>query len=205
MVFLENHLQLERCPYCNTAKPLLAKCADARTQDYGGRNIRLWNFYACGSCGGVVTAGAPDMDQPVEHLYPTPRIVDESVPHPAKTYLQQAVETIHAPSGSIMLAASAVDAMLKVQGYKDGSLKSRIDAAAKQHLITADMAAWAHDIRLDANEQRHADETVSLPDTADAERCVEFALALAEFLFVLPERVRRGRQTAIAPQTSPTT
>ena len=92
-----------------------------------------------------------------------------------------------------MLAASAVDAMLKNKGYKDGSLYARIDDAAAKHLITPDMAAWAHDVRLDANYERHADESSTLPTTDDAQRCVDFALALAEFVFVLPDRVKRGR------------
>ena len=34
-----------------------------------------------------------------------------------------------------MLAASAVDAMLKEKGYIDGSLYARINKAAEEHLI----------------------------------------------------------------------
>jgi hypothetical protein len=91
-----------------------------------------------------------------------------------------------------MLAASAVDAMLKAKGLKDGSLYSRIDKAAADHLITVEMARWAHEVRLDANDQRHADEEVPLPQQADAKRTVDFALALAQLMFVLPARVQRG-------------
>lgn len=91
-----------------------------------------------------------------------------------------------------MLAATAVDAMLKARGYPSGTLNQRIEKAAADHVITADMAQWAHDVRLDANDQRHADENAELPSDADAKRCVEFAQALAEFLFVLPARVQRG-------------
>lgn len=43
-----------------------------------------------------------------------------------------------------MLAASAVDAMLKEKGLRQGSLFSRIDEAAQQHLITEEMKRWAH-------------------------------------------------------------
>ena len=80
---------------------------------------------------------------------------------------------------------------------------ARIEEAAKNHLITSEMAAWAHDVRLDANDQRHADVAASLPTTADAQKCVEFARALAEFLFVLPARVQRGRQQDATVQTNP--
>ena len=91
-----------------------------------------------------------------------------------------------------MLAASAVDAMLKAKGYKDGSLYQRIKEAAVGHIITADMATWAHQVRLDANDQRHADESASFPTREEAQRSLDFALALAEILFVLPTRVTRG-------------
>ncbi len=91
-----------------------------------------------------------------------------------------------------MLAASAVDAMLKAKGFKDGSLYSRIDKSVAAHLLTAEMGKWAHQVRLEANDQRHADEAASLPTAEDARRSVDFARALASFLFVLPARVSRG-------------
>jgi hypothetical protein len=67
-------------------------------------------------------------------------------------------------------------------------------------LLTKDMAEWAHEIRLDANDERHAD-VASIGATADdAARCLEFTDALADLLFVLPPRVRRGRK---GPPSSP--
>ena len=54
------------------------------------------------------------------------------------------------------------------------------------------MAHWAHEVRLDANDQRHADQAADLPTTEDAKRVIDFASAFAEFLFVLPSRVQRG-------------
>lgn len=127
-------------------------------------------------------------------MWPTQASVDAAVPGRAKHYLEQAISSIHAPSGAVMLAASAVDAMLKDKGFKQGSLHGRINDAAKQHLITEEMAAWAHEVRLDANDERHADEEADMPSTDDAERVIEFVLALAQFLYVLPSRVERGRR-----------
>ena len=91
-----------------------------------------------------------------------------------------------------MLAASAVDSMLKLKGYVDGSLYSRIEKATTEHIITQDMAKWAHEVRLDANDQRHADQNAGLPTEYDAKRVIDFVSALAEILFVLPNRVQRG-------------
>jgi hypothetical protein len=127
-------------------------------------------------------------------IWPAPQEVAEVVPARAREFLSQSIASQHAPAGSVMLAASAVDAMLKEKGLKDGSLNSRIDTAAQTHLITQEMAAWAHEVRLDANDQRHADEGAALPNESDAKKAIEFANALAQFLFVLPARVDRGRK-----------
>ena len=98
-----------------------------------------------------------------------------------------------------MVCASPVDAMLKDKGLKGGSLNDRIDQAATKHLITPDMAKWAHQVRLDANDQRHADEAAPLPSQKDAELCLSFALALAEVLYVIPARVTRGVEDSKPP------
>lgn len=143
----------------------------------------------------VMACSFNNHNYPIAKIWPEPQVVYEELPSRAKDFLAQAVSSIHAPAGAVMLTASAVDAMLKEKGYRDGSLYARIDAAAKNHLITEEMAAWAHEIRLDANDQRHADEEAPLPAAADAEKVIEFARALAQFLFVLPARVERGRHS----------
>lgn len=132
----------------------------------------------------------------VEDHFPNSRSVSEDIPDKPRILLQQAFDSIHAPAGAVMLAASAVDSMLKLNGYTEGSLYTRIEKAVVEHLITKEMAQWAHEIRLDANDQRHSDDDAPLPSEDDAKRVIDFAAALAEFLFVLPNRVERGRSPA---------
>lgn len=190
-----NQLELERCPHCKVAKPLLGRVWHMDTADHAKENKRFWSTYLCKSCGGVILAVSPfNVDHDITCIWPAPQAVAEEVPVRAREFLSQAIASLHAPAGAVMLTASAVDAMLKDKGHKDGSLNSRIDSAAEAHLITAEMAAWAHEIRLDANDQRHADETASLPSEADAAKAIEFTNALAQFLYVLPARVERGRK-----------
>lgn len=159
-----------------------------------GENKRFWKVYVCSRCGGAVTAAAEKVNGYIQKrsIHPGITGVDEEIPNPAREYLRQALNSRHSPAGSVMLCASAVDAMLKAKSYKNGSLFTRTSQAAKDHLITAEMAEWAHQVRLDANDQRHADEKVLLPDEKDAGRCIEFALVLGEFMFVLPSRIQRG-------------
>lgn len=192
MPLLSNQLEINRCPHCGVNKPSLIVRHKVETTAHNGGNKRMWQFYACSRCGGVVTAAAKGQGQSIIEMYPAPKDVDESIPVRAKSYLSQAIDTIHAPAGSVMLSASAVDAMLKEKDYKDGSLYDRINQAAKDNLITDDMARWAHEIRLDANDQRHSDKAIGLPTEEDAQKSVDFALAFAQFLFVLPSRVQRG-------------
>lgn len=189
---LQTQLALTRCPHCNVDTPTLAFTTEFQTTDYTNSRKRFWRFYRCARCGGVVTAAAPGHALEVTELYPSGAEIDAAVPGRAREYLDQALNSLSSPAGAVMLAASAVDAMLKAKNLVDGSLYSRIDRAAADHLITRDMALWAHEVRLDANDQRHADDTSPLPTTDGAKRTVDFALALAQFMFVLPARIQRG-------------
>ena len=189
---LANHFELDTCPHCSVAKPVLANKQAIDTTNHSGQNKRRWHVYICSNCGGLVTAWSTATNMPVAQYFPQSQVVHEDLPEKAKEYLQQAIDSLHAPAGAVMLSASAVDAMLKEKGFTDGSLYSRIDTAVEDGAITSDMATWAHEIRLDANDQRHADENASLPTQPDAERCIEFAKALGQFMFVLPARINRG-------------
>lgn len=196
VIQLQAFLALERCPYCHIARPSLVRQWATKTASYDKRMLRDWAVYSCQTCGGLVTCGSLDGTGLImTEMYPSTSAASEDIPERARSFLQQAIESIHAPAGSIMLAASAVDAMLKAKGKKDGSLYKRIDEAAQDHLITQEMALWAHEVRLDANDQRHADEEAALPTENDAKRSIGFASALGDFLFALPAKVEAGRRT----------
>ena len=188
-------LDLDRCPHCGVDKPSLPAHGTFQTMAQGASGPRVWSAYGCNRCGGVVVASAAAFGLIVQEVFPESRNVPDDIPERAGAYLKQAIASISAPAGAVMLAASAVDAMLKTRGYTDGSLYARIDQAAKDNEITKDMAAWAHAVRLDANNERHADESQPMPTTTDAERCVDFVVALAEIMFTLPARAKR----ALAP------
>jgi hypothetical protein len=190
---LAGQLNLPRCPHCGVDTPMLPAQQQFETSNSTGTYKRLWMTYACKRCGGAILASSLQLNGEVIEMFPTSRDVDASVPDVPRQYLLQAMNSLHAPAGAVMLTASSVDAMLKSKGYSDGSLYSRIDKAVTEHLITSEMGAWAHEVRLEANGQRHADGQLSLPTTADATRVIAFAEALAEFLFALPGRVSRGR------------
>lgn len=192
MALLAKNLEINRCPHCSISNPNLRKVHSLDTDNHLGNHFRIWYIYVCAKCGGVVIASGYNHNEYVDKIFPQNTQVDDAIPSPARDYLQQAIDSLHAPAGAVMLAASAVDAMLKGKGLREGSLYKRIDMAKDENLITPEMAKWAHEVRLDANDQRHADINAKLPEQDDAKRIIDFALALGQFIFVLPARIQKG-------------
>lgn len=195
---------LSRCPHCGIDNPNLSLVAEANPKDLNGLH-HWWRFYACSRCGSATsaTSGASNSTnlwgREATRWFPTGREVADDIPERPRRYLMDALNAMAAPSGAVMLAASAVDAMLKAKGLREGKLYRRIEKAMEDHLITPEMGRWAHEIRLDANDERHADEDTPLPTQEDAQKCLDFAFALADLLFVLPARVERGIAAAEGP------
>lgn len=195
---LDTNLIINRCPHCNIDNPNLILNTRFETIAHNNTNQRTWGIYVCQRCGGVTTASAREDNQTrkmvINEFFPSAVKVEDCLPERAKAYLEQAIDSQHAPAGAIMLAASSIDSMLKNKGYINGNLYSRIDKAAKDHLITLEMATWAHEVRLEANDQRHADEEPELPDSKAAKKVIDFALS--QFLYVLPSKVEKGIKQA---------
>lgn len=187
-------LPLPRCPHCNVASPNLESVHAFNSEAGDRKRAFKWKVFVCTSCGKPVVAGCSIQEDLIQDdlVFPTPRRLHTALPARVHAFLKQAIESLHAPAGSVMLCASAVDAMLKESGLKAGSLHRRIEEAAEKNLITEGMAKWAHAVRLDANDQRHADDNAELPTPEDAQRSIDFAMALGEFLFVLPSRIESG-------------
>jgi hypothetical protein len=147
-------------------------------------------------------------------MWPEGDVLSDEIPVTARSFLQQAMESLHAPALAQIGASRSVESMLKAKGYTDDALNQRgeknpklfhrIKAALDDHLITPDMASWAHEVRLDANDQRHVDEEFPDPTKEEAERTIKFAKALAEYLFILPAMVSRGREVKPDAETAKT-
>ncbi|MDZ4307249.1 DUF4145 domain-containing protein [Allopontixanthobacter sp.] len=202
---------VDRCPQCGVATPLLEKvdkCHLHYVDSYTYGN-EYWYFTAsCSRCKNhVLFYGAKERDsgreEPKElsiiRSFPNLEKAAEELPQKAAKFLQQALESKHAPDGALMLAASAIDAMLKDKGFKAGTLYQRIQKAHKDGLLTMDMEAWAHEMRLSANEPRHADDEFDGATTEDAEQILAFAKALGQYLYVLPAQVKRWQTKAVEP------
>jgi hypothetical protein len=209
-------IPLRRCPHCGVANPTIARLGGfeitpGQTASMRGRgNSLIWHHYACQTCGGTISGATIKLPNNsifaqgrLVWIVPALRTVASSLPHRVAYYLAQAQETLTSPSASVVMSAAAVDAILKDKGYKDGSLHARIEKATEAGVITQAMALVAHDVRLDANAERHVDESEPPPSAEDAQRCYDFAEALAELIFILPARVKRQNPSPATPGVPP--
>ncbi len=181
-------LNIERCPHCNIAHPRMTKTSGHLS------NRRQWNLYQCASCSNVAMAVSVDVghdlqDVHLSELYPSAPQVAGDLPEKAGNYLNQAVNSIQSPDGCVMLAGSAVDAMLQAKGLSDGTVYSRIDTAVKKNILTPEMGEWAHEVRLGSNRPRHSDEDNPHVTIEEAKQAIDFVQMLGHILFVLPQRV----------------
>lgn len=198
----QNLTDVSRCPHCGIAYPQLVRLwhSDSHLPRSTPGPVSRWAIYRCTSCGDVISAkgiaGGPNVDDLVVAIFPEPKQAHEDIPEIARRFLQQAYETLHAPDAAAVMAGSAVDAMLKQLGLSEGSLYARIDQAVQNHILTQDMGEWAHEVRLGSNRPRHADEKNPHLTPDEAIQSVEFAEALANFLFVLKAKITRGIEQA---------
>lgn len=190
---------LRNCVQCGVASPRLSQKSAAYSA------ARWWLTYQCGTCAKLVFVVTDDrvphntwIGQDIEEIWPKQTEVASEFPDKVKRYLTQAIESIGAPDGSVMLSGSAVDAMLKNKGLTYGSVYKRIEQAVESGILTSDMGEWAHAVRLGANNPRHADTEDPHMTTEEAKRSVEFARMLGHILFTLPAEVERGKAKAQA-------
>jgi len=185
---------LKRCPHCAVSTPVLYRVwsSEDPLPRGDGQPSSVWSAFACTSCGSIVSAKAHPGGTGIRDIFPKPKAAHEDVPDVARTFLQQAFDTLHAPDAAAVMAGSAVDAMLKKVGYSEGSLYSRIETALKDGVLTQDMSEWAHEVRLGSNRPRHSDSENPHVSSEQAKQSVEFAEALGTFLFVLKARIDRG-------------
>lgn len=69
-----------------------------------------------------------------------------------------------------------------------GTLAKRIDKLAETGGLTPDVATWAHSIREMGNEAAHEEHE---PSAEDIEDLAAFTKVVLEYLYTMPEKVRR--------------
>jgi hypothetical protein len=116
------------------------------------------------------------------------------VPPTVSRYFEQAADSLRAKNfdaaGVMFRKSLEVATREKAPGEADKPLVKRIDALATAGLITADMQAWAHQIRLGGNDAAHDDEPFA---EVDAERLFKFTDAFLRYAYTLPAMVTASK------------
>jgi len=96
-----------------------------------------------------------------------------------------------APAGATRPSATsaASEAKRRKRTVRSTSLILVVDDEGVKRIIL-ELVPTVQERQLD--EERHADEAEPLPTPEEATRSLDFAMALGQFLFVLPARVQKG-------------
>ena len=195
-----------RCPRCGdkvsmppTGSPQLAK-RNANVRSRQGVDVyailHLCTNHECS--GSTVGYYSPNNDGSWRYEFHVPRYhayeAPEELPARPRTILQDANDSRGSPVACTPTAVRAVEAMLAEKGYKKGGLKSRIEKAVTEGKLPQDMADWANEVRENGNVTHTDAEPEPLPSDKDATRSLLFAKTLAEYLFVLPARIKSSRK-----------
>lgn len=210
---------VSRCPQCSAAKPTLHLQKVILGKGSDAQHAWGWAVFQCSSCleiccfKGYFRRGDyhrsaeeyfGEIEQKAFQIMPDVAEDFSDWPDRAQKYITQAINALEAPDGAVMLAGSAVDAMLKENGLTEGTLYNRIQKAVEINLLTPAMGEWAHTVRLSSNNPRHADLDQPHATLDEAKATIEFAKALGQFLFVLPAKINRGKAAAEKAAAKPT-
>lgn len=122
-------LEIMRCPHCNIFQPNMeSKWTSSAyfAEDYN--TMVMWEIYECTNCFSPTAIKLASMNGTYEIIeyFPKVQSLHLSIPESSSHFLIQAMESVNTPEASVLLSCSAIDAMFKALGYKEGSLYSRI-------------------------------------------------------------------------------
>jgi hypothetical protein len=192
------------CPHCRTQNVAFTATHEWASGD-GRRAI-----FTCGACAegviweyvGVnsVINVAGDLDRSNAILgrqWPVPRegTAPEDTPPTVARYFEQGTSSLeagHFDAAGLMFRKTLETATKILDGSLSGeNLVKRIWSLASNGKLTADMATWAHEVRLGGNEAAHDDEPYTRDDAESLRNFIENFLRYA---FTLPSAVRRRAQ-----------
>ena len=198
------------CPHCRTSK------SGMRSYDviFTGRNFRI--PLSCPHCNEIVIVGAVaedkftrnnwssntifNLDDPrsvIKRMYlqypkEMKREVPNDVPEKIGNTYEEALDNFHRGKyeTSVLLFGKALDLATKGMD-QTWKLEKRLKALATDGKITAAMAEWAEEIRIDRNAAIHEDDDFN---QSDAEDIATFTEAFLTYIYTLPALINSRRQ-----------
>jgi len=129
-------------------------------------------------------------------IYPFVRSeAPEEYPEGVRENFAEAIRSLNNnnPKACVVMTRSAMQAATRQLKAKRSNLKEEIEYLADEHIIPDSLKDWAHEIRDGGNLVAHP-EPGKRVEKEDAEELLELAESIFEYLYVVPEQVRRRRE-----------
>ncbi|MFU6377864.1 DUF4145 domain-containing protein [Metapseudomonas otitidis] len=218
----------ETCPHCRRADAYL-ECVYDKAIRKVGHHVCWAVVFSCGSCAELVVVNVIDVGgvkrSPREYALNSsvPVLLNEQSSMWQRFGMYPEMQSLNAPEHtpekiakpfieakdnlarghyetSELLCRKALDIATKalMPGTND-ALNARINKLKTDQVITAEMADWAHIIRLEGNESAHSDDEST---KEEAQELVDFTETFLLYAFTLPAMVRIKRGNAGHPQAA---
>ena len=202
--------------------------AETRSRSNIGKSSFLGTVAGtCRNCGGGILIDVADSAHPKQspeafvffdafwwepiRVFPSPNgsVVSEFLPPDVRQVMIEAEQALDGASPRIARGAfrTVLDVATKCVVSLDASLSraweetkpknlyNRIEFLAERHILTPTLQDWAHGVRGITNEDVHTVEPVTL---TEAQEIAEITRMILIYLFEMPERVKRAKETAKA-------
>lgn len=189
------------CPFCRTQAVSFVAVYEWESKGQGKRTLMT-----CGHCREGIIREFTSRFSPVSlggdmsaHVsfglqWPEPRegTAPRDTPDSVARFFEQGTSSLESgnydAAGMVFRKALEVATKSLDEELAGKKLVQRIDLLKERGTITADLAQWAHEIRLGGNEAAHEDEPFS---SQDCEELRNFIEAFLKYVFTLPSAVRR--------------
>lgn len=193
----------QSCPFCRTQAVSFMASAEWQTLS-GDKRVLL----VCGHCkegiireysapySAVSTGGDLTRQFWFGQQWPAPQdgTAPNDTPEVVSRFFEQGTSSLEAGNydASAMVFRKSLEVATKTldETLSGKKLIQRIDLLKERGAITADLAQWAHEIRLGGNEAAHDDDAFSDKDCEDLKSFID---AFLTYAFTLPAAVRRRR------------
>ena len=175
------------CPYCSVHSTITSRAHHGE-----------WYINTCDRCHEhllLVWKSNKIIDQ-----YPkiTP-IFDKSIPREVADDYIEAIKCldIEADKASVIMCGRALQSSVIERGATGKRLMDQIDDLYANAIITRSIRDWAHELRLSRNIGAHPDKD-GLKDVTskDAKEIIEFMEEYLNYVYILPNRVQKKRQSS---------
>lgn len=190
----------QSCPFCRTQGVAFRAVYEWRTANE--KRVLL----ICGHCNEAVIREYRSQHSPInlsgdmsQHAFfgmqwPEPQegSAPRDTPDSVARFFEQGTSSLESgnydAAGMVFRKALEVATKSLDETLSGKKLVQRIDLLKERGVITADLAQWAHEIRLGGNDAAHDDEPFSVQDCEDLKNFIE---AFLRYVFTLPSAVRR--------------